>query len=101
MTNVNVYKRFVMKVLEKRDQIHELLFEEKGPFYHCSTELYAPVRSLMEKERLLTDSDYETRNPNDGGSQRYKFQIRNALIQLKEAGRVETLGRKKGWRRVI
>lgn len=101
MTNVNVYKRFIVKVLEKLDQIRELIFEEEGPFYHCSTEIYDPVRILMEKNRILTDSDYEIRNPNDGGSQRYKSQIRNALVQLKEAGRVETQGRKKGWRRVI
>ena len=101
MTNVNLYKDFIMLALEKLDKARELVFGEDGPFYHCSTELYDPVRIMMEKERILAYSDYEIRNPNDGGSQRYKSQIRNALVQLKEAGLVEAQGRKKGWRRVV
>ncbi|MEQ8853581.1 hypothetical protein [Gimesia sp.] len=101
MTNVNVYKSFIIRVLEKLDQIRELLFEEEGPFFHCATELYDPVRIMMEKNRILMDSDYLIRNPNDGGSQRYKSQIRNALDQLRQAGLIETQGRKKGYRRVV
>lgn len=99
VTCVNDYKPYILIAMENLDNERELQTDSEGPFYHCSSELYFPVRQLMA--HLLTEADHVIRNPDDAGSEVFKSQMRSALNQLKAEGLVECAGRKKGWRRVI